>query len=517
MNPIYSEQPFRRSAIRENLLLSDTNVVPHRAMNLINVLGWAASKNIPLHEAVSAITPLKATYKADVGADTVKRNMILITFQGVKKLSREERAPWREIQFATGVKPIPATTQKKTSFVITFKGIKRVSYDVTPGEKIYHRSKPRTLDEKFACVAEDLRNGQQLSDSLERWLANDMPKYLFDEVREAENKNQLAAALPNLASSLAFTSNVKLMRQTALTFPMVYVPAILLVTFFLMIFIMPKYNKIMQDLSYPHACSLAIPTQILFAIAHSSLDQYASFLLIGLGIVSIFSALYFRPRLMSILLLAWLLDVVVLRVFERAIEPCDIFLGVVLVFISLWVFFVLMYSLIQLLFAFISWSRRNTVVSLLSKIPFLGRSARRAALFETAGAMASFLRAGKDVADALELSAKATSHEWIRWPLAEVAIKIRNGEKWTQAWEASGIGSPFQNWLLRNAEANGDVANGFNRIAEMSRYEMTRATKVHIYLVEFAALAFNAAVVGIVFLGVGSALSNALKALMESF
>ncbi len=486
MNFLYSEQPLKRPTIRENLLISDVNGVPHETTNIIKMLGWAAQKGIPFHEAVAAATHVKATFTPSRNATASSgKSYLIIDFKGIRRGTVEDPPPPKgTIEFS------------------------KISDDGK--ERKYYRRKPKTLDEKIACVAEDLKEGQCLSDALEKRLSRDFPPYLIDAVREAERGGQLATALPALASSLNFTSNVNVMRGEALSFSCAYVLVILFFATFIFTFILPKFDKIITELCWVKM-PFMLPTSVMFHACDVNIEHLLSKAFMGCGIILVVAMLYYYLIASSLLLSAWLLLWVLL---SRGGPPT--ILTILYVLVTLGLVVTLCLSIWRLLKTFgpVSWLRKNLMIGILSKIPFLGASARRVAMFEFGGCMASFLKAGKDMPDALEMSARATSHEWLRWPVAEIAMKVKNGEEWLRAWEASKIGSPFQNWLLRSAAANNDVADGFARIAEISRGEIVRTTKVHIMLIEFAALAFNACVVGFLYLGIGLGLCSMMKAIM---
>ena len=170
------------------------------SQNLIQMLAWAAEAKIPFDRALRTLTHWNMPILMDFIYHLLKPIIWLLMI-----ITQSKR--YRRIMIA-GVKPFfrPAV--------------------------------------KSAIL--DLEDGYSLSHALEKHLKWWLPAFYLESVKLAEEKDCLAETLKNLAANTAKVRRRRRELAEALFYPALMTFSIFVITWFLTLFILPKYNKIFE-------------------------------------------------------------------------------------------------------------------------------------------------------------------------------------------------------------------------------------------------------------------------------
>jgi type II secretory pathway component PulF len=114
---------------------------------------------------------------------------------------------------------------------------------------------------------------------------------------------------------------------------------------------------------------------------------------------------------------------------------------------------------------------------LLLRLPFFSREWKRLVLADLARGMAAFIRQDEDIPGAADWNRKATRSPFVRRKLDGFIRSVNNGNNWVDAWDDMKLGSPLDQWVIRNAASREDPASGFELLAEWIQSEVTMATR----------------------------------------
>ena len=127
------------------------------------------------------------------------------------------------------------------------------------------------------AIADDVRNGSDLSQALGRH-----PRVFTDiyvnMIRAGEASGQLDVILTRLAEYQEASETLKREIKSAMTYPVISICMILGITTFLLVFIIPQFKKIFEDMGVP----LPMPTKIVLGTSEL-LKTYVHFVILGLG------------------------------------------------------------------------------------------------------------------------------------------------------------------------------------------------------------------------------------------
>ncbi|AII14755.1 transformation system, type II secretion system membrane protein CtsF [Campylobacter iguaniorum] len=136
-----------------------------------------------------------------------------------------------------------------------------------------------TTDKKLKMIFEgannDLNAGMSLTESLMAY-EKDLGNIVIAMVRLGEEAGNLAEALKKLADILQEVWNNQVKFKKAIRYPITVVVAIALAFIVLMVFVVPKFRDIFEQLN----ATLPLPTRILLGI-ESGINNYGEYLLIG--------------------------------------------------------------------------------------------------------------------------------------------------------------------------------------------------------------------------------------------
>jgi type II secretory pathway component PulF len=113
----------------------------------------------------------------------------------------------------------------------------------------------------------------------------------------------------------------------------------------------------------------------------------------------------------------------------------------------------------------------------LMAIPVVGRERRLFLVSDVARSMTSFLRQGEDVVAAAEWSIRSTRSNWMRKRLECFLESMRSGTRWDDAWIQIKVGTPLDDWLIKNSALRQDPASGFELMSQWAHQEVEFMTR----------------------------------------
>jgi len=132
------------------------------------------------------------------------------------------------------------------------------------------------------------------------------------------------------------------------------------------------------------------------------------------------------------------------------------------------------------------------VRNILIAIPWIGREYRDAFLIDLSRLICVYTRLGKDIRDAAVLYRDLTRSRWIRKRVNRFVSAMEAGKSWTDAWDTMGVGTPFEAWVLRNAESREDPASGFNLLMQWGQLRTVARTRaLQLWFIPLAVLALG--------------------------
>lgn len=351
---------------------------------------------------------------------------------------------------------------------------------------------------QIGLVVRDLENGKPLSVTLRKRLSRYLSAYYLAAVERAEKDRMLPEILPQLAANMKFSNCVRESFKASVTYPIVQFSTAMAVIFGLYIFIIPRFEKIFAELlgETPFPPLLSLITRI------SKCSEY--FFIDGIGNVLFF--IMFSPMIAFDKICS-----------EYHLRSNDTLLLVPIILQLIFFFAIpLIYMKIIIRVLRVVFSPLADFASfLVLHIPFIGRHIRRIALLEIAGAMATLTGAGFDVAEAAKWNAETVKWRWVRKKLAKFADSVQNGEYWADAWAEMKLGSPAQEWIIRNAASREKPRDGFRLLASWLSTEINSSNHLFISFTEVSCIVLNACLVGITIFAVWQALWMLIYGMVE--
>ena len=299
----------------------------------------------------------------------------------------------------------------------------------------------------------DLKKGVPLHLALRKRLSNFLPAYFLDAVEKAEKDGCLAELMPRFARRINFVTDIRLRISSALKFPLVELIIIIFITSGLSIFIVPKFDRILYDLTADKVNPAFLRGYI--GVSNWILSHFPVMLIVFLLFMVIYNPL--KPYLKII--------------FEE----------------------------------------------ILVRIPCLGRSVKRNALLELAGSMASYLASGKDLYEAAETSAATIGRPWLKKKLRKFAESVRNGKDWAYSWQEMELGVSINDWIIMNSSARNNPAEGFDTMLVWLSNDVTKSSIKNIRWIEIAGIFFVGLIVASTAIALLGSLFKIIRYLAEEF
>lgn len=112
--------------------------------------------------------------------------------------------------------------------------------------------------------------------------------------------------------------------------------------------------------------------------------------------------------------------------------------------------------------------------------------------------MAALMKSGHDVAEAARWNAEIFTRKWLRRKIAKFAEEVEKGVYWPDAWEAMGLCTASQNWIIRNSASREEPAEGFDVLSEWLGHQISRTNRVILVATESLGILLSAVFVGFI-------------------
>lgn len=128
---------------------------------------------------------------------------------------------------------------------------------------------------------------------------------------------------------------------------------------------------------------------------------------------------------------------------------------------------------------------------------FPGRELLQYRQLDLAHSMAAFLRQGDDIVTAAEWSARTTGSLFLKQQLEQFIADVRGGIRWDKAWARISV-DPMASWIVANAAARENPADGFSMLAQWTEQRLWRSTRLISVFVDPACTLVIGAIIGYV-------------------
>jgi type II secretory pathway component PulF len=332
---------------------------------------------------------------------------------------------------------------------------------------------------QLGLAIRDLEKGATLSSAISAHLSKYISPYYVAAVRRAERDGRLAQILPHLASVGRYSVCVKQYLKSSLLYPSIQIPMTIMFISTLYIFIFPKFIKIFDELFLE-----GIPPPLLMRILSYSVGNL---LVHGRQIATFLLWIVFAPIMIrfngiwgfSFSNSDWgLLFAIVLQIVFLIIIP--------------YLYFKILLKILNMIFA----PMTDIFHRILFHLPLFGGQMRNFVLLELSSSMAALVKAGHDVGEAARWNAEIFPRKWLRRKIAKFADAVEKGEYWPDAWEAMGLCTSSQNWIIRNAASRENPTQGFEILSEWLDSQINRTNRVILIVTENFGILLSAVFVG---------------------
>jgi type IV pilus assembly protein PilC len=259
-------------------------------------------------------------------------------------------------------------------------------------------------------VSKEVEGGMSFADALEKHSNVFSPIYI-NMVRAGEAGGILDEILKKLATQQEKDSKIRGKFKSAMTYPLILLTITTLVFLALMVFVMPRIGKIIQDLAGPEA-ELPTLTKIMLGISNFMVSKWY-ILLAGGVVISYFLAKYLRTS-----------------------------------------------------------AGRRKRDQLLLKTPVLKTIVKKVAIARFARIFASLMGAGVTVIDSIEVTAKAIGNAVIADELLAASKAVANGQQLSVPLAESKVFPPIVSQMLSIGEETGQTDEILVKVADFYEEEV---------------------------------------------
>ncbi|QCD52703.1 type II secretion system F family protein [Campylobacter sp. RM16192] len=142
-------------------------------------------------------------------------------------------------------------------------------------KEVANATEDRKIKFIFATLNEDLNQGQSLTDSVSKF-RSELGDIVVAMIRLGENTGNMAESLTKLAEILQEVWDNQQKFKKAIRYPIIVICAIAIAFLIIMVYVVPKFKEIFEQLG----ANLPLPTRILLGI-ESALSNYGLYILVG--------------------------------------------------------------------------------------------------------------------------------------------------------------------------------------------------------------------------------------------
>lgn len=262
----------------------------------------------------------------------------------------------------------------------------------------------------IASINHDIEGGEPLAEAMAKY-PNVFSEVYVNMIRAGEAGGILDAILKRLATQVEKDASIRKKIKSAMAYPVVIMSVTVIAFFGIMIFVLPKIGKIINDLGGPDA---QLPVYSRFMLATSAFLQKNFIFILVIGLVG-----------------SWL--------FRRYIRTEK---G------KYW------------------WH------SVLLKTPIIGKVMAKIAVARFSRTFASLMGAGVSVLESLEVTGKAVGNRVIQKELQEVAENVKNGQPLGKQLLQAAYFPPIVGQMMTIGEETGKIDEILIKVADFYEEEV---------------------------------------------
>jgi type IV pilus assembly protein PilC len=293
--------------------------------------------------------------------------------------------------------------------------------------------KPGSFKRVVTAVTEDVTSGANFSAALERW-PRVFPSLMVSLMKASEASGTMGDMLGRLSTYLSNERRTAKQIKGALTYPAVMMAIAVVVTGFLMVFVLPKFAKIYESRS----AALPLPTEIVMTISRFLMGN-AIPLLAAAGVLTVAGAIFLKSK--------------------PGRECMD-------------------------------WLRLNCpLVSVMYKQLYLTRATRT---------MSTLIAGGVDLLRSIEITRGVTDNVYYQQFWNSVIMQVKQGRQVSEVFRESTLFSPMIGQMIDAGERSGQLAQVMDKIAASCEEELEEAVKQVTQYIEPLMISFMGVLVGAV-------------------
>jgi type IV pilus assembly protein PilC len=344
---------------------------------------------------------ISARHERDVIGELRRRRLIVVS---IRQKSKDITLP----KIGTGVKRKDLVVFGRQFATMINSGLPLIQCLEILGDQVENPHLARIIQE----VSSDVEAGNTLSDSLAKHDRVFTPLFV-NMVAAGEAGGILDRVLYRLAEYLEKSNNIRRKVKGALIYPGVVISIAIIVTIFLLVFVIPTFAKLFES----SGLNLPLPTR--FTIAASNFMMAAWPLLLILSIAS----------------------VVGLRRYYRTDRG------------------------------------EYRIDNLLLKIPHLGELLRKASIARFSRTLGTLLSSGVPILDAMEITATTSGNRVIQEAVMQSRSSIATGDTISEPLGKSTVFPPMVVQMIRVGEETGEMDNMLDKIADFYEEEVDVAVE----------------------------------------
>jgi type IV pilus assembly protein PilC len=315
-------------------------------------------------------------------------------------------------------------------------------------------------------ITKDIESGRPLAEAFVQY-PNVFSDVYVSMVRAGEAAGILDEILKRLAAQTEKDASIKKKIKGAMAYPTVILSITVIAFFFIMIFLMPKLSKIIQNLAGPNT-QLPIYTRILLGFSRLCVSSAIIHHIPLLGAVPIIKKM---PNLMFFVVLFGIAGFYLLRYIKTP-------------------------------------TGKYKFHSLLLKIPLVKTVVTKIAIARFARTFAALTAAGVGVLDALEITSSAIGNKVIGAELQEAAKEVKNGKQLSEPLSRSQHFPPIVAQMLIVGEETGQIDTVLVKVAEFYEEEVDTVIESLSSIIEPLLIVVLGAAVGVIAASVMGPIAN---------
>ncbi|MCK4873656.1 MAG: type II secretion system F family protein [Phycisphaerales bacterium] len=298
-------------------------------------------------------------------------------------------------------------------------------------DAILRNSKSGPFKRVLTEVTEDITSGLSFSNALDRW-PRVFPTLMISLMRASEASGTMGPMLSRLSHYLGKERKTIKQIKGALTYPAVMMTIAVIVTGFLMVFVLPRFAGIYKSRS----AELPLPTQVLMSISDFMIGNAIP---IGIALVATGVALFIFLKQQA---------------GQRTLD----------------------------------WLRLN--------VPLLSTMYKQLYITRAMRTMSTLIEGGVDLLDSIEITRGVTNNYYYERFWNGVVVYVKQGRQFSDVFRNSNLFSPMIAQMVDAGERSGQLADVMDKVAVSCEEDLDEAVKKMTQYIEPLMISFMGILVG---------------------